>query len=146
MPNEKAFSAFPITKLECLTAASTDDISNGIGCGLCDGDSLQHNLVDKDWYKTCKLTSYDGLSTAYCSGKESTSNPFSSYPNTPSIITSCYQGSFTAETPLQPKKCPVSSILSLVSFMGGSVDFNSNNIYCAVSTEKFSFKLIPKFI
>jgi hypothetical protein len=40
-----AFRAFPITKLEIVTA-SIDDKSNGIGCGLCEGNSLQYSLKD----------------------------------------------------------------------------------------------------
>ena len=43
--SEMAFRAFPITKLEIVTA-SIDDNSNGIGCGLCEGNSLQYSLKD----------------------------------------------------------------------------------------------------
>ena len=114
MPNDKAFRAFPITKLECV-AASTDDKSNGIGCGLCEGNSLQYSLKATDWYKTCKLTSYDGLSTAYCSQKDD--------GNKPTIVTSCYQGTFTTEAPLQPSEC-------------GADEFNTDNgnsQWCTVS-------------
>ena len=113
--SEMAFLAIPVTKLECVSAA-TDEKSNGIGCDLCDGDSLQHSLVQSDWYKTCKLS--DGLSTAYCSKINSVgAGFFYGYSNIPYIVVSCYQGAFTAETPLQPKKCPANDFLSLLTFM-----------------------------
>jgi len=109
LPN--AFRAFPITKLDYVTA-STDDKSNNIGCSQCGGDSLSYALNTSDYTKTCKLIGYDGLTTAYCSQKTN--------GNSPRIITSCYQGSFSADRPLIPSPCP-------------ALDDNGNNVYCMVS-------------
>ena len=106
-----AFRAFPITKLECVTT-STDDKSNNIGCSQCGSDSLNYALSSSDWTKACKLIGSDGLTTAYCSQKEN--------GNSPKIITSCYQGAFSANRPLIPSPCP-------------SLADKSNNVYCMVS-------------
>ncbi len=108
-----AFRAFPITKLECVTAA-TDDKSNNIGCGQCVANSLNYALNTSDYTKTCQLTGYDGLTKAYCSQKEN--------GNSPKIITSCYQGSFSADRPLQPSPC-------------AALADKNNNVYCMVSIE-----------
>jgi hypothetical protein len=109
LPN--AFRAFPITKLGCVNASS-DDKSNNIACSQCGGDSLSYALNSSDYTKACKLIGSDGLTTAYCSQKEN--------GNSPRIITSCYQGSFSADRPLQPSPCP-------------ALADNGNNVYCMVS-------------
>ncbi len=106
-----AFRAFPATQLSCVNA-STDDKSNNIGCSQCGGDSLSYALNTSDYTKACKLIGYDGLATAYCSRKEN--------GNSPRIITSCYQGAFSANKPLQPTPCaPYKTD-------------NGNNVYCMV--------------
>jgi hypothetical protein len=104
--SDAAFHSFPITSLQCV-----DDLAVDSTCKKCESTSLTYSLNSTDWAKVCKIPSDDGLSTTYCS----------SISNVPRITTSCYQGSFSAETPLLPSKC------------APSLDDGLNNRWCIVS-------------
>ncbi len=103
MSSSKAFRSFPNTTASCVTLA--DDTDAEIGCKQCTAHSLKYELndftgsavVDEiNAASVCKLTSLDGLTTVYCSQSE---NGFGNYAR---VSFSCYQGRFSAETPLQP--------------------------------------------
>jgi hypothetical protein len=99
LSSSKSFRSFPKTTAECVTLA--DDTNTETGCKQCTANSLTNGL-DSTLFSfdqiipasVCKLNSNDGLTTVYCSQVE--------YGNKPSISFSCYQGAFSAETPLQP--------------------------------------------
>ncbi len=97
MESSKAFRSFPTAIAECVTLA--DDSDEEIGCKQCTSHSLQNSLDSISDVvgqinsgSVCKRT--NSLTTVYCSQAENGNNPQVSY--------SCYQGRFSAETPLQP--------------------------------------------
>jgi len=103
LPSSEAFQAFPTSSFTCVTL--DDDTDSEIGCKQCNPNSLLNGLYEVLNYgfsffqqttpSVCKLTSSDGLTTAYCSQN--------TYSNVPHISFSCYQGAFSAEAPLKPK-------------------------------------------
>ena len=101
MPASQAFQSFPTSSFTCVTLAS--DTDSEIGCKLCNTNSLTSSLFEKlnsvfsfnqqSTPSVCKLTRSDGLTTAYCSQQPN--------GNRPQVSFSCYQGTFSAEVPLQ---------------------------------------------
>jgi hypothetical protein len=100
LESSKAFRSYPLATASCVTLA--DDTNEETGCKQCTAHSLKYTLfpfssevVGKiDSGSVCKLTSLDGLTTVFCSQELGGNYPKVSY--------SCYQGRFSAETPLQP--------------------------------------------
>ena len=98
----KAFQAFPTTTLECVVLSS--DTNTQTGCNKCNSHALNVSLdyelplTYSFWQQIptsgCKLKSTDGLTTVYCSKQNNGNRPKLSY--------NCYQGQFSAETPLKP--------------------------------------------
>jgi hypothetical protein len=103
LPSSIAFQAFPISSFTCVTL--DDDIDEEIGCQQCNANSLFLPIFEfintgfsfnqQNTASVCKLTSSDGLTTAYCSA--------SNGGNRPQLSFSCYQGAFSADKPLKPK-------------------------------------------
>ncbi len=108
----EAFQAFPTSIFSCVT--SNDDTDKEIGCKQCNPNRVSSlfafintafSFNQKLSASVCKLTSGDGLTTAYCSRLF--------LGNQPQISFSCYQGTFSAEMPLKPKvKIFFSNLLS----------------------------------
>ena len=102
MESSKAFRSFPNTTADCVTLAT--DTNAETGCNQCTPHSLTKSLDQTlndvvsqiDAASVCKLTSLDGLTTVYCS------QALAGGGNKPQVSFSCYQGRFSAETPLQP--------------------------------------------
>ena len=80
------------------------DTDSNTGCSKCQSDSLLGRNT-YDYYQVfsfnqeftneiCRFKSDDGLSTVYCSQKDN--------GNRPLVVTTCYVGAFSAETPLKP--------------------------------------------
>ena len=117
---QNSFRAFPISKLECVTANSDTASGDDLSCSKCNGADMAHSLADSDWHQTCQLNSvnsvFSDLSTVYCSQIAYGSYPF--------IVASCYQGSFSAESPLISTPCPQIPLPSSP---------NTNSVWCAVS-------------
>ncbi len=93
----KAFRSFPNTTATCVTLA--EDTNAETGCNQCTPHSLAKTLNSTSDVlgqinsgSVCKLT--NSLTTVYCSQVDGGNNPRVSF--------SCYQGRFSAETPLQP--------------------------------------------
>ncbi len=99
-----------------MTANSDTAAGDDLSCSKCNGADMDHSLAGSDWQQTCQLKSANDLSTAYCSRIA-----FGSYPF---IIFSCYQGSFSAESPLIPTPCPQIQL---------PLSPNTNSVWCAVS-------------
>ena len=103
LPSTEAFQSFPTSSFTCVSLAN--DTDSEIGCKQCNPNSLLNSLFEVLNYgfsfyqqttpSVCKLTSSDGLTTAYCSQGPSS--------NVPHISFSCYQGAFSADVPLKPK-------------------------------------------
>jgi len=98
----KAFQAFPTSTLECVELIS--DTNTQTGCFKCNSHALnvsldsELSLTYSFWQQIptsgCKLKSTDGLTTVYCSKQNNGNRPKLSY--------NCYQGQFSAKTPLKP--------------------------------------------
>ncbi len=106
MDPKQAFQAFPESSLTCVQLS--DDKDADTGCQpKCTSESLSYGLYNNyisnyQYYSwnthfstnTCTFKSRDSLTTFYCSQVNN--------GNQPLLSNNCYQGAFSAETPLKP--------------------------------------------